>query len=346
MREKDLGSLEGRGKEELLPDRGDPFTSEPLTKPVSAQAEFEHLIPEGAERAGKVQGAERIERMKQAENEFLSTPEIEAAVQISGLEPAEIDHGLSAVGPPLPEDLTTTGIPIPAADIPQPTNDPIEPSPSKPRFSTLVDLAPSAEQTIGALLEADAQPDEFAPDPVDTVPPKPEPDQPAREEGPSAGIARPLLQSYEMIVGVLCILALILLPSLLRTTLWPRMPALSAVMRQDLQIFAGALLWGCLGGVVSGLIGLHTHARLKLPVVRPWIGWYLLNPFLGLLLGAFVFLLLRAVFLAFAVDSTLTHLLAPSTYLLAALIGFFQDQPFKAVEGLARRLDQWRQDDG
>jgi len=331
MSEKDLGSLEGRGSEELLPDRGDPFASEPPAKPILPQAEFEHLIPEGAERA---------------ENDLLSSPAIEAGVQAPGLDDAPVDHGLGAVGPPLPEDLTTASTPIPAADVPQPTVDQKEHVTSTTRFSTLLDVVPPPEEPAAAPHEGDAQPETPEKDPTAPIVPRVELEKkPSAEKGQSAGVARPLLQAYELIFGALCIIALLFLPFLLRTYLWPRMAAWSAAMRQDLQIFIGALLWGGLGGVVSGLIGLHTHARLKRLVVRPWIGWYVLNPLLGMLLGAFIFLLLRAAFLAFATDYTSTSLLAWLAYLLAVLIGFFQDLPYKGVEGLAKRLDQWRLED-
>lgn len=331
MSEKDPGSLEGRGREELLPDRGDPFDSDSSAKPISSQSEFEHLIPEGAERA---------------QEDLQSSPTIDAGVQGPGIDDVEIDHGLGAVGPPLPEDLSTAGLPIPAQDVPQPTVDQKEHAASRTRFSTLLDVVPSVEQPAEVPFEEAAQQEAREKEPLESALSRPEPEgKPAAEKRSSTGAARPVLQGYALLMGALCITALLLLPFLLRTYLWPRIPAWSAAMRQDLLIFFRALLWGGLGGVLSGLIGLHTHARLKRPVERPWTGWYLFNPLLGMLLGAFVFLLLRATFLAFAADSTSMTLLTWLASLLAALLGFFQDLPARGVEGLAMRLDLWRSED-
>ena len=103
----------------------------------------------------------------------------------------------------------------------------------------------------------------------------------------------------------------------------------------DLSFLLGSMVWGGLGGVLSGLYTLVKHLSWKRDFDRQYLMWYLTSPVTGMLAGAVVYILLWVVLIA------LTGLASASAspllfYFLAWLTGSQGDH----FTGFFRRL--WR----
>lgn len=356
----DRGSIEGRGDEELLPERGDPFASSSSSDSSRVHDPQSDIFPVGEERHTE-----------------------------GDIQPRE-DGGMRAVGPPLPEDLEEVSVPPPSTG-------PELPPPSKfqaePRYSTLANPASESEdeslppflrpkdprQVDGSesILVSDIRINwlkeraELLQDRIEQ-----EIDNPPlrkllleqiaivhdgdirnrqqfdeaervlnevenritlaqRVRAWSASI-RMRLMSVEIGMAMLIIIGLVFLPNAVRSSSLDLLPLQASGMANHLDSLIISMLWGGLGGVFSALIGLQTHRVLEEDVDRNWAIWYLATPFMGLVLGSFLFLVVRALLL----------LLFPSTggeiplvwiiYVLSWGIGFQQNLAYDLVERLTR----------
>jgi hypothetical protein len=136
----------------------------------------------------------------------------------------------------------------------------------------------------------------------------------------------------EIAFAMLIIIGLIFLPDAVGSTSLSFLPAQASGILSSLDYLINSMLWGGLGGVFSALIGLQTHKVLEEDVDRNWAVWYIATPFMGIVLGAFLFLILRAILL----------LVFPSTggsipvdwvlYVASWVVGFQQNFAYELVE--------------
>ena len=97
------------------------------------------------------------------------------------------------------------------------------------------------------------------------------------------------------------------------------------------------MLWGGIGGAVAGLYALWYHIADRQDFNRTYSMWYYIQPLMGLVLGAIMFLILAGGFLIVQVNITDPNnntgaQLIP--YLVAVLAGFKQDFVYDQLERL------------
>lgn len=132
--------------------------------------------------------------------------------------------------------------------------------------------------------------------------------------------------------GALIVLGLIFLPELIRTASLPEFEFLSSGAISSLDTLVISMFWGGLGGVFGALIGLLTHRVLEEDVDRNWAIWYIATPFMGVVLGAFLFLVIRALLLL-AFPSTGGVVTATWVlYVFCWVLGFQQNFAYEIVE--------------
>jgi hypothetical protein len=155
----------------------------------------------------------------------------------------------------------------------------------------------------------------------------------------SASIRTRLLL-YEMVLSILVIAGLVGFPSLVANFFATNFPEQSVGLLGGLENLSRAMLWGGLGGICSALIGLQTHAAVEEEVDRRWALWYLAAPFMGLVLGALIFLAARAGFLILLPSSDGQVEAMWVVYGLCWLIGFQQHLAYETVERVVGLIDR------
>jgi hypothetical protein len=147
---------------------------------------------------------------------------------------------------------------------------------------------------------------------------------------------------YEIGIGSLLLLGALLLPLISGEILQSLLPNQTAGFTNDVRLLLGTILWGGLGGVANGVIGILTHRSLDRDIDRQWALWYVTNPLMGLVLGAFIFLVVRAVFLGLfpGKDAGL-----PAAWVLSVIswvAGFQQNVLYDFVDRLVKRVQRRR----
>lgn len=356
MPEPNEASVIGRGREEMIPERGDPFAYDELDP--------RDLTPEDLARLYAEEEAAPAEE----EPRFIGPPE---------------DHGLGAVGPPLPEDLDPA-----AAETEPEVEAEVEAEPARPvRFSTamplpspVADLEPepespdlAADEALVGMLVPDARVRSLW-ERADVLRSR------VYEEVENLQLATRLLDKierarnmlmagrenfeeaermlaeveyrihharrvrewsrtlgvrllfYEVAWALLIVAGMVFLPVLV-----PRMfPAASADSLQDIHVALITMLWGGLGGVVGALVALRTHVARDQDFDRQWSIWYLTNPLMGIVLGAFIFLIVRAGLFALLPSSGGEIQSTWLVYALGWLAGFQQNVAYDLVERVVR----------
>jgi hypothetical protein len=365
----DEGSLEGRGEDELLPRKGDPFTSR-AAQPNSSQTDPQSdIYPVGEERS------EDYKLMKEENN---SAPSIR---------PRE-DGGMRAVGQPLPEDLEAVEVPPPTAE---PELPPSSNNEAGTRFSTLDESEPGpVDESLPPFLRSkDADPGtgsesllvsdirvnwlreradqlevrierEIENPPLSKlllgqlslardqkIKNREQFDQAERVLNEvenrinlaqsvrawSASVRMRLLL-LEIALALVIILGLIFLPDAIRSTSFGDYPVQFSGILSSLDILVNSMLWGGLGGVFSALIGLQTHRVLEEDVDRNWAIWYFATPFMGVVLGSFLFLILRAILLLVFPSTAGIPQVVWILYVICWVLGFQQNLAYDLVERL------------
>jgi hypothetical protein len=92
------------------------------------------------------------------------------------------------------------------------------------------------------------------------------------------------------------------------------------------------IVWGGLGGVTGALYGLWVHVADKKDFDVEYSMWYYANPLMGMMLGAFIYVLVMSGVLTFLQSSPMVM------YILAWVVGFQQNVAFKLVNNVLKRL--------
>jgi hypothetical protein len=102
-----------------------------------------------------------------------------------------------------------------------------------------------------------------------------------------------------------------------------------------------SLAWGGLGGVSGALYALWTHVADQQDFDGQFSMWYIINPVLGVALGAFVFLVIEAGFISLTAGAVAGESIrsAAVIYVLAWICGFKQNVVYEIVR---RILDVFR----
>ncbi len=353
MPDPNEASVVGRGREAMVPERGDPFAGDEMDP--------RDLTPEDLAR---LYAGEEAAPAREEKPGFIGPPE---------------DHGLGAVGPPLPEDLeagAAEGEPGAEAEaaralrfstampLPSPVAG-LEPEPESPGLAAdealLGMLVPDARlrslwdradvlrsrvyeevenlQLATRLLEkierarnmlmAGRENFEEAERILAEVEYRVHHARRVREWSRTLGVR---LLLYEVAWALIIVAGMVFLPVLV-----PRVfPAASADSLQDIHVALITMLWGGLGGVVGALVALRTHVARDQDFDRQWSIWYLTNPLMGIVLGAFIFLIVRAGLFALLPSSGGEIQSTWLVYALGWLAGFQQNVAYDLVERVVR----------
>ncbi len=379
MGEPNEGSIEGRGREELLPERGDPFLQPESETPKTPRDESASVSPEGLERV-RAQADPYAPLLK---NDFETS---EATIG-----PPQ-DGGMRAVGPLIEEDLLDEGVPPTEVEMKTPSysNSEVDRSPSPEgigrsahrirEYKKQPQKNISEEKAGERILVSDLRVRRLH-ERVDQL------DSRLNEEVENLHLRRLLLRRidsirgqsfahrdqfeeaeralgeiedrirlqiriqrwskslptrllvYELVMGMIMIAGLILLPILFNRMGWDIVPDRTTGSLNNLLSMLNTLIWGGLGGVTSALIGIWTHRALDRSLDRQWAIWYVVNPWMGFVLGALLFLFVRAsilgVFPSAGNGSTFVWLL----YLLGWLAGFKQNIVYDLVERISHGFE-------
>lgn len=144
----------------------------------------------------------------------------------------------------------------------------------------------------------------------------------------------PRLLMYELTWMVVIFVGLLVLPGIASNILVDSMATVSA---SAIRIATRTALWGGVGGALAALLGLRRHMLQYQDFDRQWSLWYLANPVVGIILGAFVFLILRVGISSLVPGTEGEIQSAWLAYVLGGLAGFQQN----LVYDLASRAVHW-----
>jgi hypothetical protein len=144
----------------------------------------------------------------------------------------------------------------------------------------------------------------------------------------------------ELAIAMFIIIGLVFLPDALTSTAPSILPAQASGMVSSLVLLGSSMLWGGLGGVFSALVGLQTHKILEEDVDRNWAVWYIATPFMGIVLGAFLFLIVRATLLLIFPSTGGQITIVWIVYLVSGLVGFQQNFAYEIIERIMKALDR------
>ncbi len=117
----------------------------------------------------------------------------------------------------------------------------------------------------------------------------------------------------------------------------------STSLASDITIGATSILWGGLGGVVGALYALWRHVARLQDFSKQYTMWYITNPIMGITLGVFIFLVIRAgMFSLTAGASSQGITSAFAIYVMAWIAGFQQNVALDIVRRILRvfRLEE------
>lgn len=379
MGEANEGSIKGRGRKEMLPERGDPFLHDEHETPETSPDSSAPVFPKGKERAEAQADSSAHQAMDDPDAYYPSFG-------------PERDGGMRAVGAPIEEDLRDDGLPpAPQATLfPTPSNDESIPGAFSEGTSPSAELpgafeSLSASQAIedkineGPLVsdmrirslheKADLLRDRLESDienphlrrlllrRIESIRGQP---FSHREQFKDAerGLGeiedrirlqvkiqrwskslRTRLLIYELAMGIIMTGLLILLPFLFNRMGWDSLAGRMVGSLNDLLTMLNTLFWGGLGGIASALIGIWAHRTLDRSVDRQWAIWYVVNPWMGLVLGALVFFITRALILGIFPEVGSGFEMIWLLYLLGWLAGFRQDMIYDFVERILRSFE-------
>jgi hypothetical protein len=366
------GSLEGRGREEMLPERGDPFSNQEDSSSGKELDETADVFPIGLERRDRVD-----------QNNLQEEDVHEYEMPHPGLKPHD-DGGMHAVDSPLPADLLDVSVPPPTVDL---------------------ELPPPPDRDVSSLIEEQASLEDSRSDEMDIA--GPSADKTGQKmDGPlvselrwkrlhakadllreriSKKIENPHLEKllldqiaiacdrglrtrdefdeserilnevegrihleeqvkkwssslktwilvYEVLFAALFTVGLLFLPDVMKDLIPGWFPELSSPALTDISIMMMSMLWGGLGGIVSALIGLWAHRALNQEIDRHWAIWFFANPFMGIVLGALIFLLIRAILLGLFPSTSGRIEFSWVLYVMAWIAGFEQNIFYDLIE--------------
>jgi hypothetical protein len=121
-------------------------------------------------------------------------------------------------------------------------------------------------------------------------------------------------------------------------------PEFRAVMPDNLPILKLALppiLFAALGALFNGVMALIDHTSIKRDFDPVYTSWYIINPFLGALLGMVVFIFFVVTGTSFTPNlindqSMATAPSPPATWLLAFIVGWQQNTAVKLLNGFLK----------
>ena len=105
-----------------------------------------------------------------------------------------------------------------------------------------------------------------------------------------------------------------------------------ATALRDILPFWDTMIWGGMGGVLGALYSLHWHVTERQDFDRQYNMWYVVQPIMGAMLGAFIYLVVLSGMLAINTSMSISTTWFPSA--VACLFGFRQKFIFELLDKL------------
>ncbi|MGQ9518366.1 MAG: hypothetical protein ACUVWB_10425 [Anaerolineae bacterium] len=141
-----------------------------------------------------------------------------------------------------------------------------------------------------------------------------------------------LILGYEFLFFIAFVLVLAFdRPLAIWAGTWTRVT--EALNMRDILPFWDTMIWGGIGGVVGALYSLYWHVAEQQDFDRQYNMWYVVQPIMGAMLGAFIYLIVISGMLAMSINiQTVSTSWFPSA--LACLCGFRQKFIFELLDKL------------
>lgn len=143
---------------------------------------------------------------------------------------------------------------------------------------------------------------------------------------------------YELLLGGFLAYCLVWFPPLVRDVALANFgtDALLAfpTLATDMVLGTSALIWGGIGGVIGAIYYLGKHVSHDVDFNKQFSLWYLASPLLGMLLGAFVYLVMQGGLVAMTIDNSsgTTQVSFPlPIYVLSFIVGFQQNVAYDLI---------------
>jgi hypothetical protein len=105
----------------------------------------------------------------------------------------------------------------------------------------------------------------------------------------------------------------------------------------DIVLSTSSAIWGGIGGITGAIYALWKHVARDVDFSKQYYLWYLSNPIMGLILGAFIYLVMKGSLLSMSAASNIQDISSPFIiYLLAFIVGYQQNVAWALVRRIVK----------
>jgi hypothetical protein len=105
----------------------------------------------------------------------------------------------------------------------------------------------------------------------------------------------------------------------------------------NIILVMSSAIWGGIGGITGAFYALWKHIARDVDFSKQYYLWYITNPIMGLILGAFIYLVMKGSLLSMTTETNIQDITSPFIiYLLAFIVGYQQNVAW----ALVRRIVQ------
>jgi hypothetical protein len=100
----------------------------------------------------------------------------------------------------------------------------------------------------------------------------------------------------------------------------------------NIILVMSSAIWGGIGGIAGAFYALWKHVARDVDFSKQYYLWYISNPVMGLILGAFIYLVMKGSLLSMTTETNIQDITSPFIiYLLAFVVGYQQNVAWALV---------------
>lgn len=100
----------------------------------------------------------------------------------------------------------------------------------------------------------------------------------------------------------------------------------------NIILVMSSAVWGGIGGITGAFYALWKHVARDVDFSKQYYLWYITNPIMGLILGAFIYLVMKGSLLSMTTETNIQDITSPFiVYLLAFVVGYQQNVAWALV---------------
>jgi hypothetical protein len=105
----------------------------------------------------------------------------------------------------------------------------------------------------------------------------------------------------------------------------------------NIILVMSSAVWGGIGGITGAFYALWKHVARDVDFTKQYYLWYISNPVIGLILGVFVYLVMKGSLLSMTTGTNIQDITSPFiVYLLAFVVGYQQNVAWALVRRVVR----------